>query len=222
MKCLHKVWSAAALFALLAGWVALLGSVNYVSTTADLDTLRATVVKVGDGCSGVVVAPGIAITADHCVPEGAKTVVLTDLSGNVDPIAPVVWRGAHRTGVDLALVRVSATLSPVVAKLDCTLRPKVGELVYSVGHPAALSWTVTTGHISAAVRRGAEIDSAIANYDDLVQIDGTITGGQSGGAIYSASGKLLGITVLGYPATRGTAPYGFAIGLGTVCAALAR
>jgi secreted trypsin-like serine protease len=121
---------ALAVFTLLASpaWAVLLGT-----TSRDPNGLRRSVVSVenssGELCSGAVIAPGLVLTAAHCVMERASyRVVAVDRSFRPQrfqvaavAIHPTFVPGTTprtQPGVDLAILRLERPLGPDFLALD--------------------------------------------------------------------------------------------------------
>jgi len=75
-----------------------------------------------------------------------------------------------------------------------------------VGNPFGLGGSVSAGIISA---RGRDIQSG--PYDDYLQIDAPINRGNSGGPLFDASGKVVGINTAIFSPSGGSVGIGFAI-----------
>ncbi|NJL47244.1 MAG: trypsin-like serine protease [Leptolyngbyaceae cyanobacterium SM2_5_2] len=90
--------------------------------------------------------------------------------------------------LDLALIKVNQSNLPVMPLSDITQVHKTQQ-VFAIGFPGALpsdSATITSGIVSNLHHR-----------DGLVQFDGAISPGNSGGAVVSHDGKLIGIATKG-------------------------
>jgi S1-C subfamily serine protease len=117
------------------------------------------------------------------------------LPGKVEWIAPY--------GVDLAIVS-----APVVggglreAHWDRKAVPHIGDPVFAIGNPQGLGWTHSAGDISQ-VRRRTQGGFQFR----VLQTTAAINPGDSGGGLYDASGRLIGINTL-------TSDKRFAEGLG--------
>ncbi|QDV77621.1 trypsin-like peptidase domain-containing protein [Botrimarina mediterranea] len=165
------------------------------------------VLRVVDGLSYIV-------TNRHVI-DGAYTSGTTtapaDLSGMarltvgsitaVQAPASVVWVAPD--GIDLALI--SARLPTGVvdeAHWNADEDVVVGDPVFAIGNPHGLGWTHTSGSISQVRRqtRGG------VSYR-ILQTSAAINSGNSGGGLYDASGRLVGINTM-------TAEKRFAEGLG--------
>ncbi len=84
----------------------------------------------------------------------------------------------------------------------------VGETVYAVGNPLGeLEFSMSTGHVSALDRVISTEESESIN---MFQIDAAVNPGNSGGPLYNAQGKVIGIVTAKYSDT-GVEGLGFAI-----------
>ena len=83
---------------------------------------------------------------------------------------------------------------------------RVGDPVFAVGSPFGLGSTVTSGIVSA---RGREIGAG--PYDDFLQVDAAINSGNSGGPLFDAAGRVIGVNTAIYSPSGGNVGIGFAI-----------
>ena len=154
--------------------------------------------------SGVIVRPdGYILTNNHVV-EGADqvTVELTDgrsLKGKV------VGTDAPS---DLAVVKVDAKNLATLTLGDSDA-VRVGDVVLAVGNPLGVGQTVTMGIVSAKGR--ATGGTADGSFEDFIQTDAPINQGNSGGALVSTTGELIGINSQILSPSGGNIGIGFSI-----------
>ena len=138
----------------------------------------------GSGSGVVLTEDGYIATCAHVV-EGAKSVKVT-LNDDTSYDATIVGTDSKN---DIAIIKIEATgLTPAVVGDSETLT--VGSEVIAIGNPLGeLRGTATAGIISA-VNRTIEVEGQAMT---LVQTDAAISPGNSGGGLFDASGKLIGI-----------------------------
>jgi len=107
---------------------------------------------------------------------------------------------------DIALLKIDISkLKGAVYPVKTTDSDKVkpGDWVMVMGDPLGLAYTVTTGVVSAVGRRvGA------TNLDDMIQVDAALDPGNSGGPVFNAEGRVIGIAAA---QIRGAQNKGFAV-----------
>ncbi len=152
--------------------------------------------------SGFIVDPdGFIVTNNHVI-EGAEeiTVILQD---GTRYTATLKGQDAK---TDLALLKIEPSEKLPYARFGDSDKAKVGDWVVAVGNPFGLGGSVTAGIISA---RGRDIQSG--PYDDYLQIDAPINRGNSGGPLFDASGKVVGVNTAIFSPSGGNVGIGFAI-----------
>src|SRR5207344_771209 len=108
---------------------------------------------------------------------------------------------------DLALLKVTAAnLHPIAIGNSESVR--VGDVVLAVGNPLGVGQTVTMGIISA---KGRSTSVGNGSYEDFLQTDAPINHGNSGGALVSTKGELVGINSQILSESGGNIGIGFAI-----------
>jgi serine protease Do len=113
---------------------------------------------------------------------------------------------------DLAVLKISAdNLTP--APLGSSDAARVGEWVLAVGNPLGenLTFTVTSGIISAKGRTLALPNSSDRSIQDFIQTDAAINPGNSGGPLVSVRGEVIGVNSAIESETGFYSGYGFAI-----------
>ncbi len=157
--------------------------------------------------SGFVIDPtGLVVTNNHVV-DGANEITVT-LNDGTKHKAKVLGRDEK---TDLALLKIEVGHPLPAVDLTESKSARVGDWVLAVGNPFGLGGTVTAGIVSA---RGRDIHSG--PYDDYIQIDAPINRGNSGGPLFDAYGRVIGVNTAIYSPTGGSVGIGFAIPAETV------
>jgi serine protease Do len=113
---------------------------------------------------------------------------------------------------DLAVLKIDANnLTP--APLGSSTDARVGEWVLAVGNPLGenLTFTVTSGIISAKGRSLALPGQSERSIQDFIQTDAAINPGNSGGPLVSVTGQVIGVNSAIASETGYYSGYGFAI-----------
>lgn len=142
--------------------------------------------------SGVLIAEdGYIVTNNHVV-QNADEITVT-LSNKKIYKATVVGRDP---AYDLAVIKIDAKGLPYLLYGNSD-EVKVGQWVMAIGYPLNLETTVTAGIVSAKSRSlglnrdsDGKRNSAVESY---IQTDAAVNQGNSGGALVSTDGKLIGI-----------------------------
>jgi serine protease Do len=154
--------------------------------------------------SGVIVRPdGYILTNNHVV-EGAEQVSI-ELTDGRSFKAKVV--GTDQPS-DLAVVKIEGTNLQTLPLGDSDA-VRVGDVVLAVGNPLGVGQTVTMGIVSAKGRATAA--GGDATFEDFIQTDAPINQGNSGGALVSTGGQLIGINSQILTPSGGNIGIGFAI-----------
>jgi serine protease Do len=152
--------------------------------------------------SGVLMRPdGYILTNNHVV-DGAEQVDVELTDGRTFKAKVVGTDPA----TDLAVVKVDGTNLPTLPLGDSDA-VRVGDVVLAVGNPLGVGQTVTMGIVSAKGRATQGGDS----YEDFIQTDAPINQGNSGGALVSTRGHLVGINSQILSPSGGNIGIGFAI-----------
>ena len=140
----------------------------------------------GNGSGVVFTADGAILTNNHVV-EHAIDISVVFRDGRSLP-ARLIGRDP---GTDLAVIKVDAAgLTP--ARFADSTSARVGEWVVAIGAPFGLSYTVTTGVLSAKDRGGIGMNLI----EDYLQTDASINPGNSGGPLCTLTGDVLGINTM--------------------------
>ncbi len=155
--------------------------------------------------SGVLVSPdGYILTNNHVV-DGAEKVEVT-LNDRRTFTAKIV--GADPPS-DVAVLKIDGSNFPTLPLGDSNI-VEVGDVVLAVGNPLGVGQTVTMGIISAK-GRSTRASFGSGSYEDFLQTDASINRGNSGGALVSLKGELIGIPSQILSQTGGSIGIGFAI-----------
>jgi putative serine protease PepD len=142
------------------------------------------------GSGFVITADGYVVTNEHVVADVADEVVRVTFSNHDTATARVVGRDVES---DLAVLKVSrGGLQPV--ELGDSDTVAVGDPVLAIGSPLALSGTVTFGIVSAVDRTITGGDAGgPQRYYAAIQTDAAVNHGNSGGPLFDAAGRVIGI-----------------------------
>lgn len=109
---------------------------------------------------------------------------------------PLEVLGADPTG-DVAMFRLSGKDAFEYAPLGNSDQLRVGDPVYAIGNPFMLAEdytpTVTAGIISGLNRYQYGADQRNLVYTDCIQVDASVNPGNSGGPLFDAAGRVIGI-----------------------------
>ena len=158
--------------------------------------------------SGFVVSPdGYILTNNHVV-DGSDQVTVRLLDRR-EFKAKIVGTDPN---TDLAVLKIDAK-NLVPAPLGKSSDSRVGEWVLAVGNPLGdnLTFTVTSGIISAKGRSLALPGQSERSIQDFIQTDAAINPGNSGGPLVSVRGEVIGVNSAIASQTGFYSGYGFAI-----------
>lgn len=153
--------------------------------------------------SGVIIDAGLGyvVTNNHVVDNADEiTVKLTD--GREFKAKKL---GADAQS-DIALLKIEPN-ELIAMPLADSDELRVGDFVVAIGNPFGLNQTVTSGIVSALGRSGLNI----GGYENFIQTDAAINRGNSGGALVSLRGELVGINTAIFGPNGGNVGIGFAI-----------
>ncbi len=153
--------------------------------------------------SGVIVSGEGYVLTNHHVVDGAEEIKV-ELNDKRSYAARLI--GSDQPS-DLAVLKVDERNLPVLPMGDSD-RARVGDVVLAIGSPLGLDQTVTAGIISA---KGRSTGLSDGSFEDFIQTDASINQGNSGGALISAAGELVGINSQILSPTGGNIGIGFAI-----------
>ena len=144
-------------------------------------------VESGAGSGVIISSDGYILTCAHVV-DGASNITVT--INDKDYTATLV---GEDTTSDIAVIKIDADgLTPATVGDSDGL--KVGQSVMAVGNPLGeLGGTVTGGMISALNRSVTIQGSSSVNTMSLIQMDASVSPGNSGGGLFNMNGELVGI-----------------------------
>jgi S1-C subfamily serine protease len=143
----------------------------------------------GQGSGVIVDASGYIVTNEHVV-RGASDLHVRLLDGR---LLDAVLIGADPQ-IDVAVIKVEAT-DLIAAEWGDSEKLDVGDLVWAVGSPYGLDFSVTFGIVSAKNRRSTT-GFTESLYQEFLQTDVAINPGNSGGPLVDRGGKVVGINTM--------------------------
>ncbi len=137
--------------------------------------------------SGVIIDPGgFVLTNAHVIEQASK--IFLAIPGQQRELEGELVGADER--LDLAVVKIRGggtyPFLPPGRSADLLL----GETVIAIGNPLGLGHSVTTGVVSAALRRVPMGDGSVGHF---LQTDALINPGNSGGPLLNVNGELIGI-----------------------------
>jgi serine protease Do len=166
----------------------------------------------GTGSGFIVSADGYVLTNNHVVAGASRVIVRLNDQRQFD--ATVVGADPN---TDIAVLKIDATgLRPL--SLGDSDQERVGEWVLAVGNPLgeALTFSVTSGIISAKGRVLRGLPRADHSITDFIQTDAAINPGNSGGPLVNVRGEVIGINSAIASQTGFYSGYGFAVPINLV------
>ena len=170
------------------------------------DFFRGNGQKNGSGSGVIFSKDGYIVTNNHVV--GFADNILVTLQDGREVKATKIGTDPS---TDLAVLKIDVEGNLPTLEFANSDDVKVGEWVLAVGNPFSyLTSTVTAGIISAK-GRDLDIISEDKSIEEFLQTDAVVNPGNSGGALVSTEGKLLGINTAIATPTGVYAGYSFAI-----------
>ena len=153
--------------------------------------------------SGVIIKDDGMVVTNHHVIEDADEIMVV-LNDRREFRAEVVGADA---AADLALLQIEAPAALPALPMGDSDTLEVGDLVLAIGNPFGIGQTVTSGIISALARTGPGVGSDLS----FIQTDAAVNPGNSGGALVTIDGRLVGVNTAIFTRGGGSIGIGFAI-----------
>ncbi len=162
--------------------------------------------------SGVIISDdGYIITNNHVVSDGGDGVadeITVTMNNKKVYKARVIGKDPSS---DIAVLKIDGTGFPFLLYGNSD-NVKLGQWVLAIGYPLTLETTVTAGIVSAKGRNiGINGRQSSTPIESFIQTDAAVNQGNSGGALISTDGQLIGINSAIYAPTGTYAGYSFAI-----------
>lgn len=164
--------------------------------------------------SGMIVdSNGYILTNSHVVGDGQYDKITVSLIDGSTADGKLLW---NDTTLDMAVVKIEKKGLPAV-ELGDSDEIMVGEPVVAIGNPMTLELerTVTQGIVSG-LNRSITFENG-TTIKPLIQTDASINSGNSGGPLFNAEGKVIGINTAKMSSAEGL---GFSIPINTAKAIL--
>ena len=137
--------------------------------------------------SGVMISPdGLILTNQHVI-DGAARIEIA-LNDGRHAAARILGQDPE---TDLAVLRAESTERFDAAEFEDSKRVRPGQLAIAIGNPLGFQSTVTAGVVSATGRSLRSRSGMLI--DDVIQTDAALNPGNSGGALVSSRGRVMGI-----------------------------
>lgn len=162
--------------------------------------------------SGVIISEdGYIITNNHVVSDGGDGVadeITVTMNNKKTYKARVIGKDPSS---DIAVLKIDGNGFPFLLYGNSD-NVKLGQWVLAIGYPLTLETTVTAGIVSAKGRNiGINQRQSNTPIESFIQTDAAVNQGNSGGALISTDGQLIGINSAIYAPTGTYAGYSFAI-----------
>ncbi len=164
----------------------------------------------GSGSGVIISQDGYIVTNNHVIDGATKIKVVLNDKREFD--AELLGKDPN---TDMALLRIDEKNLPF-AMVGNSDEVKVGQWVLAVGNPFNLTSTVTAGIVSAKGRnlnllKDPRKPESQYSIESFIQTDAAVNPGNSGGALVTADGKLVGINTAIASQTGQYAGYAFAV-----------
>ena len=160
--------------------------------------------------SGFIVDPkGYIITCHHVIQDADEVTVTFGNGEKQEYIAEVVGMDAR---TDLAVLKIDAKKELPFVQWGDSKHAKPGQWAIAIGNPFGLDGTVSVGVISM-INRGLMMGPDGPDFADgsFIQTDASVNRGNSGGPLFNAGGKVIGVNNIIYSTSGGNMGLAFAI-----------
>ncbi|MFN2456669.1 MAG: trypsin-like peptidase domain-containing protein [Chitinophagaceae bacterium] len=165
--------------------------------------------------SGVLISEdGYIVTNNHVITSGGNTIadeINVTLHNRKSYKAKVIGRDPSS---DIAVLKIDGSKFPFLLYGNSN-NIQLGQWVLAVGYPLNLETTVTAGIVSATGRsiniNRRQIADNVSPVESFIQTDAAVNQGNSGGALVTTNGELIGINSAILAPTGTYAGYSFAI-----------
>ena len=160
--------------------------------------------QVNSGSGVIITSDGYIITNNHVI-EGADEIVVT-LEDNISYKSKLIGRDPV---TDIALLKIDANNLPYLS-FGNSDSLRLGEWVIAIGNPYNLRSTITAGIVSA---KGRSMPATGEEFkiESFIQTDAAVNPGNSGGALVTTRGELVGINTAIATRTGSYTGYSFAV-----------
>ena len=134
--------------------------------------------------SGFFIANGMLVTNYHVI-SGANKIIVKTADKKEYVVKSVM---GYDENIDLAILAIDRDNTSLVISKD---KVSVGQEIYTLGSPLGLTGTMSKGMISTASR---DMGDGV----DYIQIDASISHGNSGGPLVNSYGEVIGINTSSY------------------------
>lgn len=146
------------------------------------------------GTGMVVTSTGEVITNNHVI-TGATKITATDVGNGTTYTARVV---GYDHSADIAVLQLEGAAGLKTVSLGDSASLEVGQSVATIGNAGGVGGTpsATGGRVTAldqSITAGEELDGSEEHLSGLVQLEGDVEPGDSGGPLANSSGEVLGM-----------------------------